>query len=106
VKQGCPLRPILFNICIDSILHFIKREENHEFAYSTEELPANLIQAYAVDIILILNGSKGLRSLVDDSEKFFTFLNIKLNPKKCEKFKIINKKEEVIAIGEERKKII
>jgi lipid II:glycine glycyltransferase (peptidoglycan interpeptide bridge formation enzyme) len=51
----------LIQFCI-----YQKKEENHEFAYSTEEFPANLIQAYADDIILISNSSKGLQSLIND----------------------------------------
>jgi hypothetical protein len=47
---------------------------------------------------------EGFQSLINDAAKFFTFLNIKLNPKKCETFKIDNKKkEEVITIGGDRK---
>jgi hypothetical protein len=93
VRQGCSLNLLLFNICIDLILAFIKREENHKFAYSTKEFPINLIQAYADDVILISNSTEGLQSLINNADKFFTFLNIKLNPKKCKTLKIKNKKK-------------
>jgi hypothetical protein len=107
MKQDYLLSLFLFNICIDPIFTFIKRDENHEFAYSTEELSINLIQAYAGDVILISNSAEGLQSLINDADKIFTFLNIKLNPNKCETFKINNKKkEDLITIGGERKEFI
>jgi hypothetical protein len=58
-------------------------------------------------MILISNSAEGLQSLINDADKFFTFLNIKLTPKKCETFKInTKKKEEVTTIGGERKEFI
>jgi hypothetical protein len=50
------------------------------------------------------NSAKGLQSLINDADKFFTFHNIKLNMKKCKTFKINDKKkEEIITIGGEKK---
>jgi hypothetical protein len=47
---------------------------------------------------------EGLQSLINDIDKFFTFLNIKLNRKKCETYQINNKKkEEVMIIGGKKK---
>jgi hypothetical protein len=57
VTQGCPLSPLLFNVCIDPIFNFIMRQENHKYAYQTELFPGNLIQAYADDTLLIANSA-------------------------------------------------
>jgi CRISPR/Cas system CSM-associated protein Csm3 (group 7 of RAMP superfamily) len=52
VKQGCPLSPILFNICIDPILKFI-RDANPQSGFNSEFLDERAIQGYADDIVLI-----------------------------------------------------
>jgi hypothetical protein len=87
VKQGCQLSPLLFNICIDPIFSYIMKSENHKYAYQTEQFPCNLIQAYTDDTLLITNSAEGIQKLIDDADTFFKFVNIKLNPKKCEIFR-------------------
>jgi hypothetical protein len=82
------------------------RQENHKFAYQTEEFPCNLIQAYADDTLLIANSAEGLKKLIDDADRFFQLLNIKLNPKKREIFRANSKTNEVITIANEEKKYI
>jgi hypothetical protein len=72
------------------------RQKNHKYAYQTEEFPRNLIQAYANNTLLIANSAEGLQKLIDDSDKFFQFVNIKLNPKKCEIFRTNSKTNQVI----------
>jgi hypothetical protein len=94
IKQSCPLPLLLFNIYIDSIFAFIKKEENHKYVYSTKEFQINLIQAYIDDMILFSKSAKDLQSCFNDADRLFAFLNIKLNPKKCEIFRISSKKKE------------
>jgi hypothetical protein len=106
VKQGCLLSPLLFNIFIDPIFIYIMRQEKHKYAYQTEEFPYNLIQAYADDTLLIENSAEGLKKLIDQADSFFQFINIKLNPKKCEIFRANSKTNEVITIENEEKKYI
>jgi hypothetical protein len=106
-KPGCLLSSLLFGININPIFSHIKREGNHIYTYSTNEFSIKYIQAYADYVILISKSIKGLQSLVDDVDIFFTFLNIKLKSKKCKTFKIRSKKnEEIITIGGERKEFI
>jgi hypothetical protein len=57
------------------------RQENHKYAYQTEQFPCNLIQAYADDTLLIANSAKGLQKLIGDADAFFKFVSIKLNSK-------------------------
>jgi hypothetical protein len=52
VKQGCPLSPLLFNICIDPIFRYI-REDNPNSGFVSDTLGERVIQGYADDIILI-----------------------------------------------------
>jgi hypothetical protein len=106
VKQGCQLSPLLFYICIDPIFSFIMRQKNHKYAYQTEHFPCNLIQAYADDTFLIANSAEGLQKLIDDADTFFKFVNIRLNPKKCEIFRTNSKTNQIIKIAGENKEYI
>jgi hypothetical protein len=80
----------------------IKRHEKQEHVYLTNECMINPIQAYVNDIILISNSTEELRSLINDADKIFTFLNIKLNPNRSEIFEAAKKNEKII-IGEAEK---
>jgi hypothetical protein len=51
------------------------RQENHKYAYQTEQFPCNLIQAYADDTLLIANSAEGLQKLINDADTFFKFVN-------------------------------
>jgi hypothetical protein len=106
VKQGCPLSPLLFNICIDPIFSFIMRQENHKYAYQTEQFPCNLIQAHEDDTLVIANLAEGLQKLIDDADTFFKFVNTKLNPKKCEIFRTNSKTNQIIKIAGEAKEYV
>jgi hypothetical protein len=41
VKQGCPLRPLLFNICVDPLISFIRKSS--ELGYETSEIGTTTI---------------------------------------------------------------
>jgi hypothetical protein len=79
------------------------RQENHKYAYQTEQFPCNLIQAYADDTLLIANSAEGLQKLIDDADTFFKFVSIKLNIKKCEIFRTNSKTNQIIKIAVENK---
>jgi hypothetical protein len=103
VKQRYPLNSLLFNICIDPIFSYIMRKANHVHAYTTKEYSRNLIQAYADVVILIANSVDELQKLINDTETFYKFVNIKLNPKKCG-FSIYgcNSKKKITISGEKK----
>jgi hypothetical protein len=88
VKQGCLLIPFIFNICIDPLFGFLERKKNRQYSHVTDEFPVNLVHTYADDVILIANSPEGLQKLIRGTEQFYTFSNIKFNPKKCEIFKL------------------
>jgi hypothetical protein len=52
---------------------------------------------------LIANSAEGLQKLIDDADTFFKFVNIKLNPKKCEIFRTNSKTNQIIKIAGEEK---
>jgi hypothetical protein len=53
VKQGCPLSPLLFDLCVDPLITLIKKHK--EDGYTAEGLETATIQAYADEMILISN---------------------------------------------------
>jgi hypothetical protein len=59
VKQGCPLCPLLFNICVDPLISYIKNAEVN--GYVTKELGDVRIQAYADDMILMSDSDDNLQ---------------------------------------------
>jgi hypothetical protein len=102
VKQGCPLSPLLFNICVDPLLSFIRKFD--EAGYSTSELGSTTIQAYADDMLLVANSAENLQILINRAKSFFDFANIKLNPAKCEVFRVNqrSKDQNIIIEGVEK----
>jgi hypothetical protein len=66
---------------------------NNEYGYYTKSLGRTYIQAYADDIVLVDETARGLQKQINPCENFFKFANIKLNPGKCEVFKVSHDKE-------------
>jgi hypothetical protein len=98
VKQGCPLSPLLFDLCVDPLITLIKKHT--EDGYTAEGLETATIQAYADDMILISNSEEGLQRQINRAENFFKFANISLNPNKCEVISIKpSKKDRGITIS-------
>lgn len=87
VKQGCPMSPTLFNICLDSLvskLDSLKDDGYHWFDRST------VVQAYADDIILFSDTEVGMNNLIEAVESFCLYAgNMRVNSKKCQSFTYI-----------------
>jgi hypothetical protein len=65
VKQGCPLSPLLFDICVDPLITYIKNAK--ESGYVTEDLRDTKIQAYADDMVLMSDSEEKLQKRNDFS---------------------------------------
>ena len=82
VKQGCPLSPTLFNICLEPLLQKLNNKAAvdgyHWYDNSTS------VQAYADDVILFSDTEKGMWNLIKTVEDFCHYAgNMVINPKKC-----------------------
>jgi hypothetical protein len=86
VKQRCSMSPLLFNICVDPLISYIRKAD--DLGYQTSELGTTIIQAYADDMKLVADSQDDLQILINQEKSFYDFANIKLNPNKCEVFKI------------------
>jgi hypothetical protein len=72
VKQGCPLSPLLFNLCLDPYLQAVekKREGCGAFVGRAEEKVQFATRAYADDVIFISREPKGIREMLKVLEDF------------------------------------
>jgi hypothetical protein len=86
VKQGCPLSPLLFNLCLEPLIQLIKRANRGMGAYVNIDENAkieNLIQAYADDVALISERPEGIQSMLKSLETFTKWSKMEVNVKKC-----------------------
>jgi hypothetical protein len=88
IKQGCPLSPTLFHMCIDPLLrrlHFFKKELDYGFGHDNTE-HFNAVQAYADDALLFSNSRENLDRILEIVYDFFDLTKIYLNAKICAAF--------------------
>ena len=81
VRQGCPLSPLLFNICLDPLLRYINEKHAND-GYWINETPY-CIQAFADDVILIGNSTESLRNILNSCMEFCEKPGMKITPDKC-----------------------
>ena len=81
VKQGCPLSPTLFNLCIEPLLRKLNKMEDD--GYNWKKL-VRMAQAYADDLVLVSKSVEGMKNLIRTVEEFCNFAGgIKVNASKC-----------------------
>jgi hypothetical protein len=86
VKQGCPLSPLLFNLCIEPLIQSIKLINKGKGAYvdiSENKRIENLIQAYADDVALISEKPEGIQAMLETLEAFTKWAKMEINVNKC-----------------------
>jgi hypothetical protein len=85
VKQGCPLNPLLFNLCLEPQLQAVEKECGQ---YGTNIGAASnptdfAIQAHADDVIFISRQANGIRAMLRVPEAFTNWWHMEVNVKKC-----------------------
>jgi hypothetical protein len=85
VKQGCPLSPVLFNLCLEPLLQAVKTkcEGYGAFVGRAEEKVEFAVQAYADDIIFISREPKGIREMLKVLEDFVNWSRMEVGVQKC-----------------------
>jgi hypothetical protein len=85
VKQGCPLSPLLFNLCIEPLLQLINRGNKGKGAYvKTDTGNIEFIaQAYADDVVLMSQEPEGVQLMLKSLEAFTRWSKMEVNAGKC-----------------------
>jgi hypothetical protein len=86
VKQGCPLSPLLFNLCLEPLFQVFKSTHSGSGAFiqiDEHSSVETLYQAYADDIALVSEHPEGIQTLLRSLEVFTNWSKMEVNVKKC-----------------------
>jgi hypothetical protein len=78
--QGCPLSPTLFNICLESFLRLMDKNEYRQYAF---KVAAINVAAYADDLILFSETCDGVQAMPDALADFCNYSGMEVNVRKC-----------------------
>jgi hypothetical protein len=86
--QGCPLSPTLFNICLESFLRLMEKDEFKQYPFQVMDLDNNPVTsinvaAYADDLILFSETREGAQAMLDALADFCNYSGMEVNVKKC-----------------------
>ncbi|MCO5600466.1 hypothetical protein L7F22_054579 [Adiantum nelumboides] len=79
VKQGCPLSPILFGLCIDQLEEIVQKYVGEEEDRLTIGALTVLILMYADDVVLLANSVKTLQKLMNVLQEFCNVSGLAVN---------------------------
>jgi hypothetical protein len=85
VKQGCPLSPLLFNLCLEPLLQAVNRYcgDMGAFVGPADDRIGFSVQAYADDVIFISKNADGVRRMLEVLETFVGWSRMEVNVNKC-----------------------
>jgi hypothetical protein len=96
VKQGCPLSPTLFNLGIDPLLRYLKKDFEMCGYPIMEGRRRKVVQAYADDLLIFTESRNNLNSIADAIVVFMKYAKINFNSDKCRL--IIHKQDRSIEV--------
>jgi hypothetical protein len=85
MEQGCPISPLLFNICIEPLLRRLHSctEKGHKTQSEfLKEGVSSSVLAYADDLILISETEDDMCNLLEHLDDFCNYARIEVNPVK------------------------
>ena len=94
VKQGCPLSPILFNLCIEVILQRVKAAAAKLQSGSCVHYGTALSRlAYADDLVIVARGKVALQLLLDAASDAAHIVGLSFRPDKCATLSLTSTKQ-------------
>jgi hypothetical protein len=79
VKPGCPLSPLIFNLCLNSLLN-VKKKSNRGYRVGSQTIS---VQAYADDVVIFAETKENMAALLKTVEDFTQYSRLAVNAKKC-----------------------
>jgi hypothetical protein len=92
VKQGDPLSPLLFNLCLEPLLETIE-ENTSGIKISSNQDRGISILAFADDIVLLGANEREAQFQVDTLHKYLDGLKMKLSREKSQTFQVVSKRD-------------
>jgi hypothetical protein len=84
-KQGCPLSPVLFNLCIEPLMRELVRQKErlgYEIETGGRTFYVSAL-AYADDLVLVTDTEEKLEEMLRILEEFCRYAHMAVNAKKC-----------------------
>ena len=85
VRQGDPLSPLLFNLCIDPL---IRRLDDLRVGIDLGEGQVVTVLGFADDLFVIARGAEGMNSVLQEANRFVQETGLQFNVGKCAGFTI------------------
>ena len=84
VKQGCPLSPMLFDMCIEPFIRHITQDcRQLGYHVGKSDKIVKVVQAYADDLILFSDNAEHMERLLKELELFLRYSKLNVNNGKC-----------------------
>ena len=94
VKQGCPLSPILFNLCIELILRRVKSAATKLKTGQCVHYGSLLsCLAYADDLVIVARNKAALQTLLDAASEAARVVGFTFRPDKCASLSLTSTKQ-------------
>jgi hypothetical protein len=90
VKQGDPLSPLLFNLCLEPLIENISKKTSGIKINNESSIP---VLAFADDMVLLGEDEREAQSQVNELHRYLESLGMKISIEKSQTFQVVAKKD-------------